>query len=345
MIRFAHSRMTRILLSLVLLTALIIGQFALTACAAKAERPLLKFGDGGWDSFRLHNAIAGYILQHGYDVDWEQVTGGTAITWKALMEGDIQVYMETFSENIATYPDDVASGRVIELGVNYDDNAQGVYVPRYVIEGDPARGIAPMAPDLKTVKDLAKYPDVFADPEQPEKGRLYGSVAGWEADEILNRKYVAYGLDKTFTYFRAGSEAGQTAALVDAYKKGQAWAGYYWEPNWISAQYDIVCLDDEPYKGDKAQFQAGLTAFPANRLTVCVHPDVAKKYPDVAAFLSRYKTSSDLVTEAMAYMHDQGLDTIPASIAFLKNHDDLLVAWVTDADRLKKVRDALAKEG
>ena len=44
-------------------------------------------------------------------------------------------------------------------------------MPTYVIEGDPERGIEPMAPDLKSVLDL---PDYWAVPrsEDPSKGGL-----------------------------------------------------------------------------------------------------------------------------------------------------------------------------
>ena len=39
-----------------------------------------------------------------------------------------------------------------------------------VIEGDPQRGIAPMAPDLHKVSDLARYSKLFVDEENPSKG-------------------------------------------------------------------------------------------------------------------------------------------------------------------------------
>ena len=58
------------------------------------------------------------------------------------------------------------------------------------------RGIKALAPDLKTVKDLARYAHLFKDPEDPSKGRLYGAIPGWSIDKILYLKYEAYGLIK-----------------------------------------------------------------------------------------------------------------------------------------------------
>ena len=58
------------------------------------------------------------------------------------------------------------------IATNFNDNSQGLYVPTYVIEGDAERGIEPVAPDLKTVEDLAKYPELFQDPEDDRRAEL-----------------------------------------------------------------------------------------------------------------------------------------------------------------------------
>src|SRR5699024_11288648 len=91
--------------------------------------------------------------------------------------------------------------------VNFDDNFQGLYVPTYVIEGDPERGIEPMAPDLKYITDLPDYWELFKDPEDDSKGRVIGSISGWTVDEILFDGFEHYNLDESYNYFRPGSES------------------------------------------------------------------------------------------------------------------------------------------
>ena len=73
------------------------------------------------------------------------------ITYNGLISGDVDVYMEVWVDNLPTYQDDLKAGKFKELGINFDDNKQGLYVPEYVIEGSE-RGIEPMAPDLKLWK-------------------------------------------------------------------------------------------------------------------------------------------------------------------------------------------------
>ena len=85
------------------------------------------------------------------------------------------------------------------IATNFNDNSQGLYVPTYVIEGDAERGIEPVAPDLKTVQDLAKYPELFQDPEDDSKGRIIGAPSSWVVSEHLETKLETYGLDEHLT--------------------------------------------------------------------------------------------------------------------------------------------------
>ncbi len=176
--------------------------------------------------------------------------------------------MEMWSDNLSTYDSDIEAGAFQELGVNFDDNFQGFYVPRYVIEGDPARGIEASAPDLLTVADLADYAGVFPDPESPGKGRIYGGIPGWDITEIMRKKVDYYGLDEMYNYVVPGSDAAMNATLISAWAKGAPIVAYYWEPTWLLGMYDFVLLEDAPY--EEAAYQEGKTACPPVRVTICV---------------------------------------------------------------------------
>jgi glycine betaine/proline transport system substrate-binding protein len=312
--------------------------FLLITSCAKKEPVKVVFGDAGWDSMKFHNAVAMFIAESAFNMETEEVSGSTAITYGGLKTGDIQVYMETWTDNIATYQEDVASGAVIELGLNYADNAQGFYVPRYVIEGDAERGIEPMAPDLKSVEDLAGYADVFADPDDPSKGRIYGAISGWSVDEIMRNKVAFYGLDEMYNYMDPGSDASLSAAISGAYEKGDPIVAYYWEPTWLSGKYDLVLLEDAPYDAEK--YQAGETACPSVPLTVSVYPGFKKDNAEFCEFLSKYQTSSELTSEALLYIQDNSADYETAAKWFLTQHDELLSQWLS-GDKADLVRKAL----
>lgn len=320
---------------------------AFGACAASSttggasSKPMkVKFADAGWDSLRFHNAVAMYIGKIAYNIDPEEISGTTPITYGALKSGDLDVDMEIWSDTLAGYDEDVKAGAVKELSVNFDDNAQGFYVPRYVIEGDAKRGIKASAPDLKTVEDLKKYSTVFKDPDDTSKGRIYGAISGWEVDKVMRKKYSYYGLDKLYNYTDPGSDAALAAAISSAYEKGQPIVAYYWEPTWITGKYDLVLLQDAPY--DKDMYYEGKTECPSVRVTVCVSNNFYKKAPEFVDFLSKYKTSSKLTAEALSYIQDNKASYEDTAKWFLKEHDELITEWLPE-DKADIVRKDLNK--
>src|SRR5690625_4332413 len=173
-------------LSIVLLTALMF----VAACGDDDTLDEIVLADAGWDSIRFHNSVMQIIFEHGYDFDSRVITGTTANTVQGLRDGDINVYSEIWTDNIKeVYEESIEAGDIIMTSVNFNDNEQGLYVPTYVIEGDPERGIEPMAPDLRTVEDLKDYPDVFEDPEDPGKGRIINGPTGWEVETAITEKF------------------------------------------------------------------------------------------------------------------------------------------------------------
>lgn len=295
------------------------------------------FADAGWDSIKFHNAVAGLVAESLYGYSWREVPGSTAVTFEGLIIGEIDIHMEIWTDNIASYENDLKEGKFKELGVNFDDNYQGIYVPRYVIEGDPKRGIEPSAPDLKYIWDLKDYPDLFADNENPGKGRMYGAIPGWEVDTILHNKYLHYGLDENFIYFRPGSDAALSSAITGAYERGEPIAAYYWEPTWLLGKLDMVLLQDEPY--DPATYKEGKTALPAVEVTIGVSNNFFEEDPAMVEFLTKYRTSSGLTSKALAYMQDTGSNYVETAKWFLQEHNELIDEWLNpeDADTLRNV--------
>lgn len=301
----------------------------------------IKFAMAGWESNEFHNAVAGRIAKEIFDYGWEEVNGSTPVMHESLLSGDVDVHMEEWTDNIPEYQADVDAGKLQELGVNFDDNFQGIYVPRYVIEGDAERGIEASAPDLKTVEDLKKYPHVFPDDEVEGMGRMYGAISGWEADAILDRKHKFLGLDENFIYFSPGSDVALQTAIINAYDKGEPVAAYYWEPTALLGMYDLVLLEDRPYV-DQEAFQAGETELPAMNVTIAVSNNFYENEDnkDFVEFLSKYKTSSELTSEGLAISSEYDNDFDKGAEEFLKKHSELLDQWLNEEDA-KTMKEAL----
>ncbi|WP_053954872.1 ABC transporter substrate-binding protein [Inediibacterium massiliense] len=320
------------------------SMIGLTACGGGQseganEKPKLILGDAGWDSFTFHNEVAKIIIENGFGYKTDITRGSTPATFTGLRRGDIDIYMEGWSTLLSDYDEAIESGDIVELSINYDDNAQGFYVPTYMIKGDKERGIKPITPDLKSVQDLLKYPKVFKDEEDPSKGRIYGAIPGWDVDKIMREKIKTYGLDKEYIYFSPGSDSALASSIAAAYEKGEPWVGYYWEPTWITGKYDMTLLEDVSY--DEKLWDKGYAcAFPPVKVSIAANKTLEKKAPDVVEFLKQYKTSSKITSDALAFMQDNEVEADEAAKWFIKEHEEIWTKWVSD-EVANKVKDAV----
>ncbi len=326
------------LIAVVLVASLMV----ITGCSSDSGKKIIIFADAGWDSIKLHNEIAGFIINNGYGFKTDTISASSTATFAGFRRGNIDVYMETWADNFEeAYDEAIESGDIKEISVNFDDHAQGLYVPTVMIKGDPDKGIEAVAPDLEYVTDLDKYWELFKDPEEPKKGRIYGAPPGYVADTIMQEKIETYGLDKKFNYFSPGSDTALSTSLAAAVEKGEAWVGYYWEPTWVLGKYDMTLLKEEPY--DKDKWDNGYAStFPASPVTVCVYKDLEEEVPEVYAFLSNYTTSSEITNRALAFMQDTDASTEEAALWFFEEYEDLWKSWIP-ADIAEKVSTALNK--
>lgn len=307
------------------------------AQSCEIDRPVM-FAELDWDSNRLHTAIARYIIEQGYDCDTDAIPGSTIPLLTGLTRGDIDVTMEIWRNVIPeVWAKAIADNKVVDLGVNFPDAVQGWYVPRYLLEGDAKRGIEPKAPGLKSVSDLPRYKMLFRDPEEPDKGRFYNCILGWQCEVINTKKLQAYGLDEHYTNFRPGTGEALAAAIASAYKRGKPFVAYYWEPTWVTGSYDLVMLEEPPYNdaqwkrlNDEKNPEVA-TAYPEVGVIVGVNREFYNKAPQLNQFLDNYETTSSLISELLAYMEANNASEQEAALYFLKTKPHIWTTWMPAA--------------
>jgi ABC-type proline/glycine betaine transport system substrate-binding protein len=303
--------------------------FSLFLVSACETQDTIIVAQADWESIEFHNAVVGILIEEGYGVAVETVPADTAVMVASLRTSDINLSMEVWSDNILTYQDELDSGDLVELSVNFDDNMQGLYIPRYLAE---------QYPDLRTVEDLKDYVDLFPNPEGGDRGIIYGGPEGWSATDFLTKKMEAYGLDEYFEFKTIDSSATLNATLAGAYANEEPWVGYNWEPTWALGLFDLVLLEDSPY--NEADFEQGIGAFPTVRVTVAVDKTFEDNYPEITEFLANYTTSSEITSAALAYMQENEVEADAAARWFLDNYQSLWTPRVP-ADVADSVKQAL----
>ncbi len=314
--------------ALVLILTTLIAGVAVAEGEAEGDVTEVILADTSWDSVLVHNRIVEFILEEGYggyEVDF--VPGDTIPLFTGVVSGDIDATMESWHTNYPeAYEEAMAEGSIVDLGSNYPDGPQGWWVPRYMLEGDPARGIEATAPDLKSVADLPKYADLFPDPEKPGMGRIIFPPPGWTATIVSEGIMEEFGLEDTYTGFLPGSGASLAASMKGAFDQGEPWVGYYWEPTAIMYQLDMVRLEG--------------SEFPKAAVNILMNAESYEEMPEVAEFFSNYDTTVAVNNEFLNYLSTEADDHRDAAIWFLENHEEMWTEWVP-AEVADNVRAAL----
>lgn len=305
---------------LLLLSSIFVFAFTLSSCDQIDEiNNTIVMGEGNWDSYAFHDQVVKIIIEEGYGKTVDIVPAETTVLLAGLTSGDINISMELWSDNIPTYDQDIADGNYVETSVNFDDNTQGLYIPKYLQDEYP---------DLVSVQDLERYSHLFVNPEGGDKGIIYGGTQGWKATEFLAKKVELYGLDEFYTFKPIDSTDTLNATLAGAYANQEPWVGYNWEPTWVIGLYDMVLLEDSAYSVE--DYNIGKGSFPSVDVTICVNADFEEDYPEVFAFLQNYESSSAITSSALAYMQENNVEAYDTAVWFLLNNQDLWKNWVTE---------------
>lgn len=293
------------------------------------DRPL-KIAGLDYDSAAFHTAVAGAIAEKGFGCKVERVPGAIAPLVNGMGRGDVDLVMEIWTANpVEAWVKEAAAGKVEPLGTTFPDANEGWFVPRYLVSGPEAK-----APGLKSVQDLKRYKALFADPDEPGKGRFYNCVAGWVCEGINTKKLAVYGLSEDFTNTRGGSSEALVAAIESALKRGRPVLFYYWGPSWLLGAYDLVKLEEPPFdqtiwdelKASDTPKRA--TAYPTSRVVIGANVELAKKAPQLAAFLKKYTTTSELTSKMLAEAREKGVTPEQQALVFLKRQPSVWQAWL-----------------
>ncbi|MBV2157994.1 ABC transporter substrate-binding protein [Achromobacter denitrificans] len=310
------------------------------APVCEVKRPV-RFSGLNWESNLVLAGIERYVLEHGYGCKTTVEIGETLPMLAALQRGDVDVTPEVWPGQIeGAWKKALASGRVLGVGHVYDAG-EGWYVPRYTVERHP---------DLKAASDLARFKDVFADPEDPGRGRIYGCPAGWACGTLNDNLLRALGLDRDYALFAPGSGAAQKAAIVSAYKRKRDIVFYYWTPTSLVGALDLVKLELPPFDQqaytcmtDPKCAHPVATEFKPNPVVTGLNAGFAKQAPQLAAFFAKLTVPEDAIDATLGWLENEGKEPEDAARYFLKQYGEVWRQWMP-ADTAARVQAALAKE-
>lgn len=284
-----------------------------------------------WPSAAALAHIHAFILGNGYGCKVKLVTGDTVPTSSSMLtRGQPAIAPELWTSAIEKpWAKGIEAGKVVKLAdAITDGTVEGWFIPKYIAEAHP---------DLKSAADVVKHPELFPDPEDPSKGRLYSCPPGWACELSTSALFKAYDMEGTWNLFSPGSGGALDASIARAFLRKQPILFYYWGPTAILGKYDAVKLDMPPADKDVYACNTnpdcanppGKTDYPSSPAIVGAAAWVKKDAPKVADYFSKVGLTNAQISAILVYGDENKADAEATAINFLKTEEAVWTKWVS----------------
>jgi glycine betaine/proline transport system substrate-binding protein len=252
-------------------------------------KPTINLVVNDWTASALNVAIAEQLIENhlGYPVVPTRMDDTTEI-YDGLADGSVDAVLEiwpsTMDDRDRRFFD---AGLVENIGGLGSVGKVGWWVPRYVVDADPA---------LATWEGLSSTEAAarFATEGTAPNGRFLGTNESYE--QYDQQLIDALGLPLTVEF--SGSEAETKAQLEAAVAANEPILLYWWTPTAAVAQFDLVNVAlPEPSAAcvsAAAVLDTGQVCdYPEDHLFKAVSPQLETKAPDVLAFLTAFTLTTE----------------------------------------------------
>jgi glycine betaine/proline transport system substrate-binding protein len=326
-----------------LLAAVAAGALA-SADAAHAACGDITLSVFSWQSAEAQTYVDQFILNNGYGCNATIIAGDTVPTMTSMIEKQVPDVSPEMSPDVVLdiYTKGAAEGRVKQIGSSISDGTiSGWYIPQYVADAHP---------EIKTVDDAMKHPELFPAPEDPSKGGVIQGPQGWGLTVVTAQLFKALEADKKgFVLVPTGSAAALDGAITNAYEQKKGFIAAYWAPTSLLAKYPMVrlegahddaewarCTSRQDCPDPKENYWA-----PAAEVTVATGKFLTRTDVGPAMdYFSKRSWSRTEVSKVMLWMSDNQANGQDGARWFLKNMPEVWTKWVS-ADVAAKLKAAL----
>ncbi|MCY6380053.1 ABC transporter substrate-binding protein [Hoeflea prorocentri] len=321
------------------------GMMFFANAASAEECGTVTIAEMNWQSAEVLANVDQIILSEGYGCDAEMVPGDTMPTFTSMNEKgqpDVapELWINAFRDAVDAA---VKEGRLhIAAESLADGGVEGWWVPNYIVEAYP---------EIKTINDALARPDLFPDPEDPDKGGVYNCPSGWNCQISTGNLFKAYEAeDKGFQLVDTGSAAGLDGSIAKAFSRNQGWLGYYWAPTAILGKYEMVRLgfgvphSKEEWDNCTSQLDCENpkpNAWPKSEVYTVVTDEFQKRGGTAYNYLSNRSWSNKTVNGLLAWMVENQATGEEGARYFLENQEEIWTKWVTP-EAAEKVKNYLA---
>ena len=302
---------------------------AAEAAAASTKKEAITLLEQDWTGQVVTINLAKVLLEQemGYDVEFNFATADSAAMFMGLASGQTLwtccVWPPFTVDHMKEFIEE--EGLVEDMGPLGTIGGTYWYVPTYMIEGDPERGIEATAPDIADWNNLNKYADLLSTADTGDKGRLIAGCPCWTG-EHQEERIAGLGLNYEVVY--AGSEAAMLAEESAAYERGEPFLGWMWEPHWIHSKLNLTRVNFPSFSADcegSGRYDCG---WQESIITKLAWPGLKDKLPEVYQFLQNFSLTNAQQVELITAVDDEGKEPSVAAQEWADANESVWKAWI-----------------
>jgi glycine betaine/proline transport system substrate-binding protein len=305
-------------------TTVVLALTGLSACSAAKTNSSSGSSSGkvtitvpSWVGAEANAAVAKYILENELDTKVETTQLDETVAFDALNSGKADAILEDWggaAKKVSQYVDDKQT--IVGAGGLGVTGHIGWFVPKYLVDEHP---------DITDWKNLDKYKDLFKTAESGDKGQLLEGSPSY----TTNDDAIIKNLKLDFKTVYAGSEAAQITQIKENYKVKKPFISYWWTPQWLNSQLDLVEVKLPEYKeGCDADAKKVACGYAKTPLQKYLNADFAKNGGDAAEFLKNFSWSNDQQNEVAAMIANDKMSADKAAEKWVKANKDVWQAWL-----------------
>lgn len=285
------------------------------ASPSVASKGTVKIAINEWVGAEANVAVVSNLLGTlGYTV--ETKTLAEEIAWQGFDTGEIDVILENWGhpdlEKLYFEDKKVA----VDGGPNGVTGIIGWYVPEWM---------ATDYPDITDWNNLNKYASLFKTSESGAKGQFLAS----DPTFVTNDEALIANLNLDYKAIYSGSEAASVTAFQQAAKDKKPLIGYFYTPQWLLAETNLVKIDFPPYTdGCDADPKTVACDYPPYTLNKAIRAEFATNGGDAATLVKNFKWSNDDQNTVADYIANKGMTAEAAAQKWVDENEATWKAWM-----------------
>lgn len=320
------------------------GIYVLAGSAGAAECGNISIAEMNWASAGIAAQVDKFILENGYGCSVTLVAGDTVPTFASMDEkGEPDMAPELWIGSIRT-PLNAAidEGRLIQAArILSEGGVEGWWIPKFIADEHP---------EIKTVQDALKQPELFPASDEPSKGAVHSCPPAWNCQVSTANLFKALEADKAgFKLIGSDSGAELDRSIAEAFENKTGWLGYYWAPTAILGKYDMIRLsfgvDHDRAEWDNCTSvpdcpNPKVNSYPVSDVFTVVTKSFSEKAGDAMDYVMTREWDNATVNRVLAWVDQNRATNMDAARYFLQNFPDSWGKWVRP-DVAAKVKAAL----